>query len=284
VTRKEPRAAGKAQDACSICSCLFARGSWRLAVLLLPLLNGCSGTEDRVLEESFDRLYAVDPSANITIENRDGAIVVYGSNKNEVHVHAVKKAYRRDRISRIVIDVSTKPGAVSIITKFPPKVRWGLFDRSGTVDYTIIVPATASISRADLEMGEMCLDGMRGGEVRARLGDGRMFARNCFTDLDLRMERGTLTLSYDWWKEEKLSVRATVAQGNTWAFLPGDAAFHLLANVAHGRVGNDFNTLPVAENTSPNRVKVDQLVNGGDQATIKMYVREGDIKIVEANQ
>ena len=255
----------------------------KIIPLLLLLLNGCSRTEDRVLEENFDRLYAVDPSAKITIKNRDGAIVVYGSNTNEVHVHAVKKAYRRERMSQIVIDVSTKPGAVSIVTKFPSKARWGLFDRSGTVDYTIVIPASASISRLDLHAGEVRLDGMRGREARARLGDGRMFARNCFTNLDLRMERGMLTLSYDWWKEEKLSVRATVSQGNTWVFLPGDAAFHLLAKVAHGKIGNDFNNLSVAENISRKRVKIDQLVNGGDRATIKMGVGEGNIRIVEAN-
>ena len=47
---------------------------------------------------------------------------------------------------------------------------------------------------------------MRGREVRARLGDGRIFARNCFTNMDLTVNRGTLTLAYDWWEEEKFSV------------------------------------------------------------------------------
>jgi hypothetical protein len=255
----------------------------QIITLLLLLLNGCGGTEDRLLEESFDRLYAVDPRANITIQNRDGAIVVYGSATNELHVQAVKKAYSRERLSQIEIDICSKPGAVLIITKFPPKPKWPLFDRSGTVDYTIVVPATASISRLDLHAGEVRLDGMRGREASARLGDGRMSAHNCFTNLDLAMKRGTLTLSDDWWEEQKLSVRATVGQGNTWAFLPGDAAFHLLAKVTHGKISNDFNNLVVAENTSPNRMKIDQLVNGGDQATIKMRMLEGNIKIVDAN-
>jgi hypothetical protein len=250
---------------------------------LLMLLNACGSADDRLLEETVEQVYPVEPDVKITIQNRDGAVMVYGSDANELRVRAVKEAFSRDRLSQITVEVSRTPGSVSITTKFPPQPNWALSDRSGTVDYTITVPATASISTLDLHAGEVLLDAMRGREVRARLDDGRIFARNCFTNLDLTMKRGTLMLSYDWWVEEKLSVRATVDQGNTWAFLPGDAAFRILAKVAHGKIGNDFNNLPVAENIPRNRVKIDQLINGGNQATIKMRVREGNIKIVEAN-
>src|SRR5262245_63571735 len=108
-----------------------------------------------------------------------------------MEVRAVKKAYSRERLSQIATDVFTKPGVVSVITKFPPQPKWALSDRSGTVDYTIVVPGTASISAIDLNAGEVLLDSMRGREARARLNDGRIFARNCFTDVDLTMNRGT---------------------------------------------------------------------------------------------
>ncbi len=117
------------------------------------LLTGCNSAIDRVLEESFERLYTIEPTANITIQNGDGAVMVYGSNVNEMRVDAVKKAYSRARLTQIAIDVTTKPGSVSITTKFPPKPKWGLFDRSGTVDYTIVVPATATVSGLELDAG-----------------------------------------------------------------------------------------------------------------------------------
>ena len=81
--------------------------------------------------------------------------------------------------------------------------------------------------------------------VRARLNDGRIFARNCFTNLDLTVNRGTLALSYEWWEKEKFSAQATMIQGNAWVWLPSEAAFHLLARAAHGKIANDFNNLPV---------------------------------------
>ena len=254
-----------------------------IAAAVLLSFAGCGSENDRVLEETFERLYTIEPSVNITVQNGDGAILVYGSNANEMRVHAVKRAYSHERLTQIAIDVSTRPGSVSITTKFPPRSKWGLFDRSGTVDYTVTVPATAKISGLELDAGEILVDGMRGAATRARLGQGRMFARNCFINLDLAIRRGTLILSYDWWEKSTFTAQANLAQGNAWAYLPVDAAFHLLAKAVHGEIYNDFETHAVAESAAARGMNVETLVNGGGDATIKLRVTEGNIKIVEAS-
>jgi len=236
-----------------------------------------------VLEEVVEKVYTVEPDANVSIQNRDGAILIYGSDDKQMRVRAVKRAYSRERLNQIAIDVSTKPGAVSVTTKFPPKPKWGLSDRSGTVDYTLVVPDTASISPAELNAGEVLLDSIGGPEVRARLNDGRIFARNCFTNLDLTMKRGSLTLTYDWWEQERFSAQVNVGQGNAWVFLPTEAAFRLIAEAAHGKIANDFNNIPMPANSSTRGMKIDQLVNGGASAMIQVRVEKGDIKIAEAN-
>jgi hypothetical protein len=264
-------------------SLLSNRLKFRLIVTILALsLAGCGSGDGRLLEESFEQLYEVEPNANITIQNGDGAVSVYGSNVNEMRVHAVKRAYQRARLKQIAIDVSTKPGSVSITAKFPQRPRWGLFDRSGTVDYTIVVPATANILGLELDAGEILLDGMRGQTTRARLGEGRMFARNCFTNLDLAIWRGNLILSYDWWEKSTFTAQANLAQGNAWAYLPVGGAFHLLAKALHGEIFNDFETRAVANSAAARGMKVDTLVNGAGEATIKLRVTEGNIKIVGA--
>jgi len=255
----------------------------QIAVVLLLSLAGCGSESEPVLEETFERVYTVQPNTDISVQNHDGAVLVYGANTNELQVHATKKAYSRMRLKEIAIDVSVQSSTVSIDTKFPPKPRWGLFDRSGTVDYTIVVPATASISQLRLVAGEVLVDGMRGPSVHASLGDGRMQAHNCFTTIDLALRRGNLTLSYDWWEYGTFSVHANIGQGNAWAFLPSESAFHLVAETAHGKVGNDFDNLAVERTTSAGAAKIDMLVNGGGQAAIKMRAADGDIKIVEAN-
>ena len=253
-----------------------------MVAVLLMLLNGCGSGNNRVLEEVSEKAYTVEPSANITIHNYDGAVLVYGSAVNEVRVRSLKKAYSHERLSRIVIDVSAKPGAVSITAKAPPQPKWAFSDHSGTVDCTVVVPATASISALDLNAGEILLDSIRGA-VRARLNDGRIFARNCFTNMDLTVNRGTLALSYEWWQKENFSAQATMFQGNAWVWLPSEAAFHLLARAAHGKIANDFNNVPVTAHSSGGEMKIDQIVNGGGSATINVRVEKGDIKIAEAN-
>ncbi len=97
------------------------------------------------------------------------------------------------------------------------------------------------------------------------------------------MSRGTLTLGYDWWEQEKFSVQVNVVQGNAWVFLPTEAAFHLLAHAVHGKIANDFNDLPLPAKSSARGMTIDQIVNGGGSATINLRVEKGDIKIAEAN-
>ena len=254
-----------------------------ISALLVIFLNGCSGAGDRVVEETFERLYTIEPNANINIQNGDGAVLVYGSNVNEMQVHAVKKAYSHARRRQIAIDVSTKPSSVSITTKFPPKPKWGLFDRSGTVDYTIVVPATVAISGLELDAGEILVDGMRGSMTRARLGEGRVFIRNCFTNLNAAVRRGNLIMSYDWWEESRFSAKANVAAGNVWLYVPGDAAFHLIAEAAQGKIVSDFETIALEGPAAAAGMKTDTRVNGGSEATMKIRVEEGNIRIVEAN-
>ena len=252
-----------------------------VAVLLLSLA-GCGSESDPVLEETFERLYTIQPNTDISIQSGDGAVLVYGSNTNEMRVHATKKAYSRTRLKEIAVDVSVQPTSVSIKVKLPPKPTWALFDRSGTVDCTIVVPATTNISQLRLDAGEVFVDGMRGRSLRAWLGDGRMFAHNCFADVDLALQRGNLTISYDWWEHGTFSVQANVARGNAWAFLPSDAAFRLIAETLHGKLASDFDDTP-AQTAPAGAEKIDTLVHGGGKAEIKVRTANGEIKIVEAN-
>ena len=225
----------------------------------------------------------IQPTADITIQNHDGAVLIYGSNTNEMRVLATKKAYSPMRLKQIAIDVSVQPTSVSINVKLPSKPKWALFDRSGTVDCTIVVPATANVSQLRLDTGEVFVDGMHGRSVHARLGDGRMLAHNCFTDSDLALQRGNLSISYDWWDPGRFTIQADNGRGNVWAFFPSNAAFHLMAETVHGRLASDFDDAPVARAASAGAEKIDTLVNGGGQAAIKVRTTNGDVTIVEAN-
>jgi len=252
-----------------------------ILAVLLPAVTGCGSATERTLEEVFEQVYAIEPTANVTVTNDDGAVFIYGSNINEMRVEAIKKAYTRERLKQIAVNVSVQEGSVSIETSIPKKQKWGFSDRSGTVDYTIIVPATANLSRLQLGDGEVLVDGMRGKTVRAKLRNGRVFAHNCFSNVEFTLDRGTLALAYEWWEPEKFSIQANIGLGNAWALLPSNAAFHLVAETGDGTIENDFEK--PADRRTEEITKTDTLVHGGDKAVLRIHAMAGNIKIVEAN-
>jgi hypothetical protein len=245
------------------------------------VLISCGSATDRILEETSEQFYEIEPTASVSIKNIDGTIRIYGSSSNQMRVEAIKRAYTRKRLKQIAVNVSVEPDSVSIETSSPPKQAWGLFDRSGTVDYTIVVPQTAKLSRVELTNGEVSVDEMRGQSVQARLASGRMLNHNCFSNVDFIVGRGTLTFAYEWWEAGKFFIRAHIARGNGLIFMPSDAAFHLLAETTHGKIGNDF--AEQRDRGDEEVTRVNTLIRGGGEATIKMHARQGNIKIVEQN-
>lgn len=256
-----------------------ARTAWWIAPLS-ALLCGCGGST-QPLEEIFEHTYPFDPGAAISLTSIDGSVEIHGSAKPEIHLQVIKKAYTAARLQSISVNVSAQPNSISIETIFPPKKNWSFSDRSGTVDYIIVVPETARIARLELRNGEISVAGMQGGDVHANLGNGRLFVRNCFCDVQARQVTGALTLMYDWWNPRKFSADTQIADGNLFAVIPGDASFHLIAEAANGKIGNDF--AEKEERTGAAVTKVDSLVGASPQATINLRAIDGNIKIVEAN-
>ena len=246
-------------------------------------LVSCHPSSDKTLEEIFDQTYPVEPTATLSVTNRDGSIRVYaaGAEVHDIQVEAIKKAYRADRLKAISVQVSASRDSISIETVYPPDSGRGFSDRSGTVDYVIVVPPTIRISKLELVTGEVQLDGVRSEEARAHLGNGRLFAHNCFGNLDLSLETGNLAIAYEWWEEQEFSIRATIQNGNAFASIPSDAAFHLVAHTATGKIANDF--AEKEERRAEPVDKIDTMVAGGGKTTFQFETQDGNIKISEHN-
>jgi hypothetical protein len=253
-----------------------------LILLLIALWIPCSPAEtDRALEDVFEQAYPVAPNASFSIRNADGSIRIYGADIAEMKVQAIKKAYSAERLSKIAVSVSVQPDTVSIDTHSPPKPKWGFFDRSGTVDYVIILPWFCNISRLELTNGEVVVEGMRGDNVHASLVNGRLFGHNCFTDLHLAVTNGALDVAYDWWEEHRFSVNAEITNGNARAFIPGDASFRLLASSVNGHVASEFVEKQDRQRAGASRI--DLMVGGNSETEVKINAINGGIRITEVN-
>src|SRR2546421_2694026 len=206
-------------------------------IILLCLGSTASGVE--VLEEIVEQKYDVDANATLSVANIDGSIRVYAAEAPQIVIQAIKKAYTRERLQGIVVDVKATRNSVAITTSFPPRKN-ALADRSGTVDYIIVAPKTVRITDLSLTNGELLVDGLRGGSANAHLVNGWLAGHNCFADLTLAVETGRLDVAYDWWENHKFSVKASSTRGNVRAILPSDASLSLNATALEGRVANSF--------------------------------------------
>jgi hypothetical protein len=228
------------------------------------------------LEEVIDQKYELDAMATVSVANTDGSIRVYAAEGPAITIRAFKKAYTEERLRGIVVDVKATRSSIAITTSFPPRKN-ALSDRSGTVDYIIIVPPTVRITDLSLTNGELLVEGLRGGSANAHLVNGWLAGHNCFGDLNLTLEDGRLDVAYDWWENNKFAVKASSTHGNVRALLPSDASFSLNATALEGRVANNFE----AKKTSPGDVihSVATVIGPDAEAAISLEAGRGNIRI-----
>lgn len=262
------------------------RNKRSLNFLILPVIAalfvGCGrGGGDRTLEEIVEQTYKVDATASLSINNAEGSIRIYGADTTEIKLRAIKKTYSAKRLSKISVNVSAQPDSISIETNYPPKKTWGLSDRSGTVDYVLVVPQTCKISRLDLANGEILIDGMRGESVQANLTNGRLYAHNCFSDAHLRVITGGLDVSYNLWEQRKFLIDAQIINGHMHVLIPGDASFHVVAETEDGLIDNAF--AEQAQRNGEDVSKIDAVVGSTPKAEFRLRAKNGNVQIGEAD-
>ena len=213
----------------------------KCATILAMLLASMPALAAPPLEENFEKIYSLGANAEVRIQNTDGTIYLYGSEVNELKVYARKKAYSQARLEAIEIKVSIEGEKVNIDTIYPSTPKGlSLKDRSGTVDYTILLPQTCNLAQVALTNGEVIIAGMRGPAVNARLTNGIMSVSDCFSALRLRVAQGGLDVSFNWWEAGAVSLDSELGMGNVRLALPPDPSVQLDATTKSGSISNQF--------------------------------------------
>jgi hypothetical protein len=229
-----------------------------------------------LLEESLEQKYDLDANATLSVANTDGSIRVYEHQLPGIIIRAFKKAYTEERLRGIVVDVKATRSSVAITTSVPPRKNV-LSDRSGTVDYIIIVPPTVRITDLSLTNGELLVDGLRSGSANAHLVNGWLGGHNCFNDLNLTVENGRLDVAYDWWQNNKFSIKASSTGGNVRAILPSDVSVSLNATAPEGRIANGFETTKIKSGDVIHSVAT--VIGPEAEAAISLEASRGNIWI-----
>lgn len=239
---------------------------------------GCGRSTDRPVEQTVEQTYEVDSTGIFGLRNSAGSVRIQGSDGASMKLKTIKKAWSAEQLNGIAVRVAVQTKSVSIETSFPPQKTWRFSDRSGSVDYEIILPRTLKIARLELGNGDVSIEGMRG-DVRADVVNGMLAARNCFGNVQLSVAQGGLDLFYERWAQ-RFTVDAKIISGNARVSLPGTASFHLLAETPNGNVSNRFRE---SEGRKAERAtRVNMSIGSEPRPEIILRATNGDIEIAAA--
>lgn len=252
------------------------RAGYAAAVIAFAMLTGGAGGRSYV-EATDEQTFPLSPNATVSIRNTDGRIHVYGSNKNELTIIAWKRAFTQERLDGIKVNAVVDGSSAVIDTIYPPAPAGRLDDRSGTVDYTIIVPESCTLAKAELANGEIMLQDLRGASATATADKGRIHVRNCFTNVHVTIASGGMDVFYMWWENAAFSLLAEIGTGNLRIALPPNAAAALDAVSVHGSIRNRY---PKQQQPQQGDNRVLQTTVGDESnAEIKARATRGNITI-----
>ncbi len=242
--------------------------------ICLIALAGCGQGDDLIQEKFFEQQLDFAAGDRLEVKNVDGSIHVYGSTFPGVHLVARMRAYSVTRLAGIKVDIAQGGGVLSVHSIIPPAKQWGLGDRSGTIDYTLIVPQETKVIDLALVNGEISLEGLRGGKARADLVNGRIAARNCFADVDLHSSNGNIDFYYNWWENMACRLKGTIGNGGVGLLVPRGFSFQVHARTATGLIMGSL----VSHKTGPTR-KLDTTFGKEPVATVEMVSEHGNIRL-----
>ena len=120
--------------------------------------------------ERFSQKYRIGRDGRVSIANISGDIVVTAGGGDEVSVDAIKRTRGdRSQLSQVQIEADSAAGRVDIKTVYPQRSN-----SSVSVDYTVTVPASASVDLHSIS-GSVKVTGVRG-SVRAETISGGVTA------------------------------------------------------------------------------------------------------------
>jgi hypothetical protein len=247
---------------------------WIFALVALACSNALG---KQALEHIEQRTYPVVPNVRLSFRLTDGTVHLYGSDEPAIKITAIKKAYTQERLDAIQVNVTLNGDEAVIDTVMPPKAP-GLStaDRSGTVDYTLLVPQTCTITRLEVVNGEIIVEGMRGEGLSASLTNGRIRAVNCFTPTDLSLGSGGLDVYYFWWEQRSFPVEIQSRNADIRVALPASSAASFDAATRNGWIRNQFDPERQQEGTAQT---LEWILGLDPTSEIKLRAQNGNIRI-----
>ena len=210
----------------------------------VPNVESTGGEQpgEQVTEE-FHQTYPLSATGRVSLGNINGGVKIKVWDRAAVQVDAIKKAYRRDRLSEAKIEVTSTEENIRIKTEYPDENQnfrsgEGRYNNPAIVEYSLTVPRKATLESIELINGQLDIDGVEG-NVKASSINGPVTARGLMGEARLSTVNGPLQATFTQLDETKLISLASV-NGNLTVVIPSNANASVRASTVHGSISNDF--------------------------------------------
>lgn len=179
----------------------------------------------------------------ISLENINGNIEITGNEGEVVEIVAVKKAGSEEYLEGIEVLVDHDPDQIRIESKHPNgglkrMFSWGK-ESSGSVSYTLHVPASANLDGIESVNGDVSIAGV-GGVVKASTVNGGIVVDNLASNASIETVNGSVEASFDRFGGGQKANCESV-NGKVTVRLPKDADTAVSAETINGGIdGGDF--------------------------------------------
>ena len=127
-----------------------------LGSALLMLVLAVAAVPGFAISKEFDKTYPLQPGGSFELQNVNGTVEVQGWDRDQVEVRAVKTAKHNEAdLERVSIDVTAKPDAVSVTTRYPQDEGVEV-----AVEYVIHVPYGAHVGHLGTINGSLRITGV----------------------------------------------------------------------------------------------------------------------------
>jgi DUF4097 and DUF4098 domain-containing protein YvlB len=241
-----------------------------------------AGENGEEVREEFHQTYPLSLSGRVSLENINGDVQIKVWDRPAVQVDAVKKAYRKERLTEATIEVNATEENIRIKTEYPEgpqnfRSGQGRYDNPATVDYTLTVPRRAMLESIELVNGSCDIDGVEG-NVKASSINGRLNARGLLGEARLSTINGPLNATFNQLDESK-SISLGSVNGSVTIVIPSNSNASVKAGTVHGGITSDF-ALKVKHGEYVGHSMDGQIGTGGPR--IKLGNVNGGIRVSRA--
>jgi DUF4097 and DUF4098 domain-containing protein YvlB len=255
---------------------------WRPSPTITIEVEPGAGEPGEQVTEEFHQTYPLSATGRVNLGNINGGVKIKVWDRAAVQVDAIKKAYRRERLTEAKIEVTSTEENIRIKTEYPDENQSFYkddrrYDNPAIVEYSLTVPRKATLESIELINGPLDIDGVEG-DVKASSINGPVTARGLMGVARLSTINGPLQAVFTQLDESKPITLGSV-NGPVTLIIPSDANASVRAGTVHGGITNDFG-IQVKHGEYVGHNLEGQIGNGGPR--IKLGNVNGGIRIQRA--